>query len=149
MVERICGTCGGAWAKNFKFCPTDGSELVAVNPIVGKAAKLVAGKPSASAAVEVKEADRSASRKPSATRGFDVPDLVEPAQAPEVSTVLTGRKSFDAAAFVETACHPRPKRPSPRLPVTEPAPPAPEPSAQANPTQRRRFALRHGGDLVQ
>ncbi len=163
MIERVCGTCGSAWGKSFKFCPADGSVLVAVDTVIGRGAELAPQRParpkrSASARSEtelaaVTEAERAASRKPSSTRAFGTPEPSPLVLAEWVNPVFTNKKSREAAAFIQTACH---QRPSSLVELATGAVVAADVQAalpldggpKTSPTQRSRFALRVGGDLV-
>ncbi len=105
MVERICGVCGGVWGKSFKFCPSDGSLLVAVDTIV-KAEPLRPKRARRSdPAIEVER------RRATHTREFSEQSTERQEIPPKpdwTNPVFTLRKSHTAAAFDETACHKRP-----------------------------------------
>lgn len=163
MIERVCGMCGSAWGKSFKFCPADGAVLVAVDTVFGRGAEVVAQRPvrqkkSSYARTEpelkaVSDIDRAAGRKPSSTRGFGAPEPAPMAPTDWVNPVFTSKKSREAAAFVETACHQRPTSlvDAPEGKSANDAQRALplDGGPKTSPTQRSRFALRVGGDLVQ
>jgi|GEM_PF-2755804 len=161
MIERVCGMCGSAWGKSYKFCPADGAVLVAVDSIVARMPEFAAMRPvrqkkSSNGRTEpeleaVSEVDRA--RKPSPTRGFGATDTSQMAPTEWVNPVFTNKKSHEAAAFVETACHQRPsilvEALAGRSATEALHVPAIENGPKTSPTQRSRFGLRVGGDLVQ
>jgi hypothetical protein len=164
MIERVCGMCGSAWGKSFKFCPADGSVLVAVDTVIGRGAELTPPRPlrqkksahgrSEQELAEGSEAERAIGRRPSSTRGFGAPEPAPPASADWVNPVFTNKKSREAAAYIETACHQRPNSlvelPSGAVVATDVQRALPlEGGPKTSQTQRSRLALRVGGDLVQ
>ena len=171
MVERICGICGGVWGKSFKFCPSDGSLLVAVDTIVPVEQPRPKRVRRSDPAIEV-DASR---RRPSMTREFREQRSVasgeqqwceqrsvasgeqpwceqrsvasgEPATSkPDwTSPIFTLRKSHAAAAFDETACH---KRPVADIQGALALESADRKGPKTNP--HPRFVPRVGGDLMQ
>lgn len=131
MIERLCGTCGSAWDRSFKFCPSDGSELVVIRRVGARVATL---RPRASA---------QPARHLTGTIGYGRGGVARRLPGHWVNPIHKYYKARGPDAFVETADHQRPEGVDPFDPDAAPQPRTD--SGGVNQTQRS-FTLCAGGD---